>query len=1121
MSLDEDFISKVCNAFRKAVESASEVTIEGREREFRHVLARYLFDETLGWEGCSKIGEIYDITCFDDEHFPIILIETKWVEQTETMERVRKLIDETKERLKKRIEELGSIKYGVFASNRDLIVYEYADYKLNEITRVNVAEAVGVARDHYELSDKGKRYVLKLEVLRRERFERIEDPNYFERTYKEISVAKEEGIKLLIDNVRGIMGDLTPVFMNFFDFYRKRKYHYSGRFLENTFTDWLKLSMKDEDYRKGDENEKRKIIEVFCRETAYVLLGRILFVRICEDKEILEQSLSGKRVADFLRFYERRKANIFLHAFDESREEIKNYYSHFHELGYFDWWWISSEKKETLFDNDKREQNRLEEDLNYQIKNCLRRLNRFDFTEVNRDILGDVYQGYLPSAERKRLGEFYTPKEVIEYILDAVGCKSENEITGKKILDPACGSGGFLVETIQRLIERYRTTGSNLKNPDDAKQIINECVSSIYGLDIHPFACFIAEMNLLFQLVDLYDVVRQKDRHYELPRLNVYRTDSLMPQGQSIELTEFLENSRRKMLVEETKGADKVKNIKFDYIVGNPPYVRIEKIPEEKRNYYKEKYQSAKGRFDLYMLFIERGLEWLEKNGKLGFIASNRFMKTNTGMKLRELIAQSATIEQIVDFGDISLFEAATNYPCIFVFQKKKTTDNKIWYVHVRKPEENIMSRLRNSFAKDVSDEYIQANLVEQKLLTEDVWRPLSAQINNLFKKLDKVADARLKDIAVWNLNGIFTGLNSVFILKKEIVDKYQIEPEIAKPLLVGEDVRRWKINWSGNYILYTRDIDLEKQKNTYRYLKEHQEKLSQRTSIKGTGIKWYELSRPRDPRAFECKKIVTPRIATGNNFALDENGEFYCGDTTYVIVPKDSVDIFYLLGLLNSKVLDFYLKQVSPFFMDRYFVYNASYTERFPIKLPKTLEERKITEEIIQSVDRILKLNGQLKIIEERITQFPSSYVDHNWNFDKLMNVVKAQSLSKSSYSISEKQLRTDYKQRDLDGRETFRIILAPNEFLDFYSEQIATYVLEVLKTMNSVTKQELLKLKIPQQPHLKNLLSMYQKDKEQIVKNEKAIEELEKQIDDLVYKLYGITYAERRIIEDYLKKF
>jgi len=196
MFLSEDFVSNVCNAFKKAVESASKVTLEGREEEFKRVLASHLFDEVLGWEGHCKVGVIYDITCFDDENFPIIDIETKWgVGPT----------SEIKEKLRKRIEELGSVKYGVFASERDFIAYEYADYKLREITKINVAEATGVARGEYGLSEDGKKRILKLEMLKRERLVWFEDPNYFEKTYKEISVAKGEGVKLLTNNLKDIV----------------------------------------------------------------------------------------------------------------------------------------------------------------------------------------------------------------------------------------------------------------------------------------------------------------------------------------------------------------------------------------------------------------------------------------------------------------------------------------------------------------------------------------------------------------------------------------------------------------------------------------------------------------------------------------------------------------------------------------------------------------------------------------------------------------------------------------------------------------------------------------------------------------------------------------------------
>jgi polyhydroxyalkanoate synthesis regulator phasin len=200
--------------------------------------------------------------------------------------------------------------------------------------------------------------------------------------------------------------------------------------------------------------------------------------------------------------------------------------------------------------------------------------------------------------------------------------------------------------------------------------------------------------------------------------------------------------------------------------------------------------------------------------------------------------------------------------------------------------------------------------------------------------------------------------------------------------------------------------------------------------------------------------------------------------------------------------------------------MYKTEYLEPLPIK-EITEENKHLAEQLTHKVGQILQFNEQINFLEGRIESFPDSYFEDSWSFDKLANIINAQSLSKESYAISRKSLRTDYKQRDLNSSETFRIILATGEFIDFDSEEVASYVFEILKSMNRITKRELLELKIPQQLYLKNLMNQYRKDKGQIVKNEKAVEELEKQIDDLVYKLYDITYAETRIIEDYLKKF
>jgi len=288
-------------------------------------------------------------------------------------------------------------------------------------------------------------------------------------------------------------------------------------------------------------------------------------------------------------------------------------------------------------------------------------------------------------------------------------------------------------------------------------------------------------------------------------------------------------------------------------------------------------------------------------------------------------------------------------------------------------------------------------------------------------------------------------------------------------------------------------------------------------------GRKWFELEKPREPKLFERKKIITPDISTRNNFTYDEK-EYYPLNTCYIISLKEEKAreygdkeercyLNFLLGMLNSKVLEFYFKQISTFVQGRYYRYIKEYLEQIPIK-EVTDENKYLAEETISKVEKILKL------CEEKIGKFPDSYFKSDWNFRKLSVEIKSKIISKSSYAISERLLKTHWL-KDLDGKEIFRISLTPSDYIDLGSEEVASYVFEVIRTMHRVTKRELLELKIPQQQHLRKVLDQYGKDKEQIAKNEKAVKELEKQIDDLVYKLYDITYKERKIIEEYLAKF
>jgi hypothetical protein len=290
-------------------------------------------------------------------------------------------------------------------------------------------------------------------------------------------------------------------------------------------------------------------------------------------------------------------------------------------------------------------------------------------------------------------------------------------------------------------------------------------------------------------------------------------------------------------------------------------------------------------------------------------------------------------------------------------------------------------------------------------------------------------------------------------------------------------------------------------------------------------GKEWFELMWESNPKLMQRRRIIVPRISNANHFAV-EDGKYYGNTEVYSIVLDEEIETKYelefILGVLNSKVIEFFLKSISPILSGRYYRYDKQFLGQLPVRLPSNSKEEKICKEIATFVKRILGLNEALSRNEEKIQEFPYSYLDAaNWSFDKLANLSKAINLSETSYGISSKSLRTDYLLRDLDGKETFRVILSTNEYVDFSSEETASYVLEVLKTMKRVTRGEILDLRIPQKPHLKELFGSHRRDVAQLEKDKHAIAELERRIDELVFSLYDMNYTEQRIIEDYLNRF
>ena len=560
------------------------------------------------------------------------------------------------------------------------------------------------------------------------------------------------------------------------------------------------------EYSGKEKVSDDEVKEIFCKETIYVFLNKLLFLRICEDKGFLEKNISNGGIEELRSVLKKRFEKDVLNKeiLKLAFESAKGLYSHFYETGILDWFRTG------------------DGELNELLNRVLWILNQFDFTHIDRDILGNLYEKYLSREERKRLGEFYTPTEVIDYILTSVGYTYSYDIETKDLLDPACGSGGFLVRATRRLVSRYlmkfgKTDKKELRNPknwkeivsrlssDEAKIILESVQEHIYGLDINPFASHIAEMNLLFQIIDLYQKIRENYPDYKFRRFKIYRTDSLEKPVQK----QILDYSYSAFL-EEQEEIDAIKNKKFDFVVGNPPYVRVQSLDYKIREYYKENYKSAYKQFDLYVLFIEKGINWLKDNSKLGFITSNKFIKREYGKGIRSLITNRGQLTQLTDLTSIKVFKDATNDPVIVIFCNS-LTPMTLKYAEIQRYKEEILNHtLYHGNKEDYSDSFVRIIRIANKDLIENNWRVVSKEEQRLLDKINKNS-LLLRDLVTGIHEGLITGADDIFIVDKNIINKARLEKELLRPVLKGKEIRRYSIRETNRALIFPYKIENEK----------------------------------------------------------------------------------------------------------------------------------------------------------------------------------------------------------------------------------------------------------------------------------------------------------------------
>jgi hypothetical protein len=298
--------------------------------------------------------------------------------------------------------------------------------------------------------------------------------------------------------------------------------------------------------------------------------------------------------------------------------------------------------------------------LNGILERILLRLNAFSFDKVDRDLLGTVYQYFRPRAERKRLGEYYTPEEVVDYILARTGISSDTSIMSKRILDPACGSFTFGVRAIIPLMH----AGGHLTSRNKI-DLIQRCLT---GRDINPFSVFLSHLSILFTTLDTYRDAKSEDPDFTIAGFNVANTNSLTAEYDHPDLSGSNDTSSRARAEEQ-----------FDYVVGNPPFVRNERLPEEDRNALKAMFPMIRsGNSDIAACFLHCALSWwLKEGGILGMVAPIGQANAQNAHDLRVDLARF-TIYEIVSLEWIAkeVFPDADIIPMLLFIKKADPPDN-------------------------------------------------------------------------------------------------------------------------------------------------------------------------------------------------------------------------------------------------------------------------------------------------------------------------------------------------------------------------------------------------------------------------------------------------------------
>lgn len=445
-------------------------------------------------------------------------------------------------------------------------------------------------------------------------------------------------------------------------------------------------------------------------------------------------------------------------------------------------------------------------------------------------------------------GEVFTNKNVVQFILDEASYSSDLKLDKIKILEPASGNGAFATEIIKRLFKSSLCYQFSF---------IDSVANNLYFIELDKIA-FLKLTKTIDNLI--FNLTNQK--------LNL--------SSQICCNSNFLTNNF---------------NSQFNCIVGNPPYVRHELIPENEKSFYRRRFKTFKYRADLYIPFFEYSLELLKPDGILSFICSNRWLYNQYGKILREQISTQYDLKKILNIEKSSPFdEAVTAYPCITTIQKCKRTEKVL-------------------FCEDNSK---QIDL--HRLKFEEVENPKSHSWQNLFLNynINHTALIGIEEQGFEIGIGVATGADKVFIKNKKELN--EIEKSRILPLLKSTDLKNNAFKWTKHYLINPYEngklCDLEQYPHLQTYFNENKQTLLQRHIAKKTPNKWYKTIDKIKPELLSKPKLLLPDL-TGNKFLFIDEGNYYPHHNLYYVTADNISSLKILASILMSDFIKHQMSQI------------------------------------------------------------------------------------------------------------------------------------------------------------------------------------------------------------------